>query len=897
MRIPAPALVRLAVALVLLLAVMAAQASPVPAGFEDLVSGQRERVDVRAFGRSAGLWPAWVTLDHIQLEQPEQVLAALDLSAAAQQALRPALSAPLPRDSHLACAHAQPQPGCGWRAPPEDPTHVHAIFDEGDGALLLFPALRWLPRVQHADAGLHALSEQAENALLHQQSLTLSGSGRRYALNAHGSAVLGVDRAGHLGGSWNYARQAWPGQPTRAHGQFDDLYYRHDLARRHYLQAGRMDRRNLASTQGGQFGLGLLPLERFDGLRVGTTQAYVDADAAIDAAPLTVLLARPARVDAFDGERLLQTFYLPAGASDLDTRQFPAGSYDVTLRIHEDGHLARSETLPFARAQDWGEPGLQWFVQGGRQRARHNAAHAGNGALQAGLRLPLARQLGMSLGVAHMADGRYAEVRTGTRHRVGTHDLHAEMGAIIGSDGSRGHQQQLSLRNSASWSLYRQRLRGSRCRAGTAASRDRLGCADALSASLTVPLAGGSLYVGHTRRRTAAQAWYAPAGDNDRWPDVEPATPAVGAPVAQRTRSVQATFSLTGQWRGVSVATRFGAWRQGGDGRDQGLQLGVTLSRLEHSAGTSRLRRIGVEAHQPRHGDAEQRLLLARSWRQEQAGAAREAAAELSVQDNGAADGLLAVRADTPLGHTGAVLTHYRQSHDSGTAYSFSHASALAVSPRGVYWGSATGADAGLAVSVEQADAAGLDGAAAEVQAGANRRQVLHFGQRRLLPLGGYQRHRVEVHDVAGHDHDVAVRVARPGAAHQPFLLPGRVLALPVGVEATFTYIGSARDATGTALTGARILNAAVPRLGHDGGFIAEFPQREAVLYLLLDGRVLQCPLLVREQRSVVQLVGQVACAALAREALPPSIAQQPRVQRLLDESAPVALGLLRGPP
>lgn len=115
----------------------------------------------------------------------------------------------------------------------------------------------------------------------------------------------------------------------------------------------------------GQFGFGLLPLDRFDGVRAGTTQAYRDASADVGAAPLTVLLARQARVDAYDGERLLQTFYLPAGVTDLDTRQFPPGSYDVTLRIHEDGRLLRSETLPFSRTREWGEPGLQWFVQGG----------------------------------------------------------------------------------------------------------------------------------------------------------------------------------------------------------------------------------------------------------------------------------------------------------------------------------------------------------------------------------------------------------------------------------------------------------------------------------------------------------------------------------------------------
>ena len=870
MRIPAPALVRLAVALALLLAALAAQASPVPAGFEDLVTGQRERLDVRAFGRSAGLWPAWVTLDHIQLEDPAPVLAALGLSLSAQQALLPALSAPLPRDSHLACVHAQPQPGCGWRAPSEDLNHVHAIFDEGDSALLLFPALRWLPRGQAASDGLHAPSEQAENALLHQQGLTLSGDGRAYAFNAHGNAALGVLRSGHVGGSWNYARHAWPGQPGRDRFQVDDLYYRHDLARRHYLQVGRMDRRNLASPQGGQFGLGLLPLERFDGVRVGTTQAYVDVDAGAGNAPLTVLLSRPARVDAFDGDRLLQTFYLPPGVSDLDTRRFPAGSYDVTLRIHEDGRLVRSETQPFARGQDWGQPGLQWFVQGGRQRAP--ASDFASSTFQAGLRLPLARQLGMSLGVARIDERRHAELRTGVRHRLGAHDLQAEIGVIAGSDGSRGDQQQLSVRNRASWNLYRQRMRGARSGVQTASDRDRPGCADAVTASLSLPLAGGSLYLGHTRRRS---------GMTER--------PGVPAALAPTSRSVQASFSHTRQWRGMSVSARFGVWRQAGPHHDQGAQLVLTLSRLRHAASGSLLRRVGIDVRQRRHDDPERSLRLAQSWRQEQDGSAREAGAELSAQDTGAADVLLALRSDTPLGHTAAALSHQWRPH--ATAYSLSHGSALALSPRGLFWGSASGADAGVAVSVAQADAAALEGAAAEVQAGAQRRQVLRFGQRRLLPLPGYQRHRVDVHDAAAHLQDADVRVARPGTAHRPFLLPGRVIALPVGVEATYAYIGSARDAAGSALVGARILNAALPPLGQDGGFIAEFAQRQQALYLLLHGQLLHCPLQVREQRSVVLLVGQVACAPLARDALPAAISGQPRVRRLLDEAPPIALG------
>lgn len=875
MRIPAPAVVRLAVALALVLACVAVQAGPVPAGFEDLVSGQRERVEVRAFGRSAGLWPAWVTLDHVQLEQPAQVLAALGVAAPAQQALLPALSLPLPRNSHMACVHGQPQPGCGWRPPPEDPSHVHAIFDEGDSALLLFPALRWLPRALPGSAGLHEPSEQAENALLHQQTLALSGNGGQYALNAHGSATLGVLRSGHVGGNWNYARHAWPGQRARTRFQFDDLYYRHDLARRHYLQAGRMDRRNLASTQGGQFGFGLLPLDRFDGVRAGTTQAYRDASADVGAAPLTVLLARQARVDAYDGERLLQTFYLPAGVTDLDTRQFPPGSYDVTLRIHEDGRLLRSETLPFSRTREWGEPGLQWFVQGGRSRARDLRPASGDSVLQAGLRLPLAEQFGMSLGVSRLGHASHAELRTGLRHRLGGHDLYAEMGAIIGSDGRRGSQQQLSVRNTVSWNLYRQRLRGARCRAHPRSADSASDCADALGASLTIPLTGGSLHLGHTRRRALAPG---------RGPDGS-------------ARSLQASYGLTRQWRSLSIGTRLGAWRQTGSVSDQGLQFSVTFSQLQRAAGASTLRRIGAEARRTQSGDAGQRMLLAHSWRKEQDAGAREMATEISVQDADAVDALLALRTYAPLGQTSAVLSHHRQAHARDTGYSLSHGSALAVSPRGVFWGGAPGADAGVAVSVEYADAGGFEGAAAEVQAGASRRQVLRVGQRRLLPLSGYQRHRVEVQDVSAQAHEASMRVAHPGPAQQPFLLPGRVITLPVGVEATFTYIGNAVDDAGTALAGARILNAAVPRLGADGGFITEFAQREPALYLLQAGRLLHCPLQVREQRSVVLLVGRVACAPMARGALPSSIARQPRVRQLLDDTAPMAQGVPWGGP
>jgi len=164
------------------------------------------------------------------------------------------------------------------------------------------------------------------------------------------------------------------------------------------------------------------------------------------------------------------------------------------------------------------------------------------------------------------------------------------------------------------------------------------------------------------------------------------------------------------------------------------------------------------------------------------------------------------------------------------------------------------------------------------------RRQLLRFGQRRLLPLSTYTLTRAEVQDVSSHDVAAAVRVDGQGSGQNLFLPPGKIWMMPIELDLTYTFIGSAHDDEGIALQGARILNAPLPTLGNDGGFIADFPQRERTLYLLKESRLMECPLQVREQRSVVFLVGAVRCQPLAVDRLPAKIQQQARVQRLLRE-------------
>ncbi|WP_141057404.1 TcfC E-set like domain-containing protein [Stenotrophomonas rhizophila] len=895
MKAHAPALTRLAVALALSLATPLVAARGVPVGFEDLVAGQTEQLDVRLFGRTAGLSPVRVTLESVQLEDPARVLEALDLSPEAQAALLPALSEQLPRNSHLACRYGGGSAGCGYLDPPEDPNTVRALYDEGEGAVRLFVARQWISAEQAADR-FHQVSSNAENAFLHQQTVNFSGGRGYQALTAQGAGALGVLQRGHIAVDWNFNSQQYRGGQRRHDFQFDNAYYRHDLGQQHYLQAGRMDRRNLSSPQGGTFSFSLLPMDRFAGLRVGTTQAYVDAEAAVQALPLTVLLARDARVDAFDGERLLQTFYLQAGINQLDTRRFPFGSYSVTLRIYEDGVLVRSEEAPFDKGGDWTNSSVQWFLQGGRRNERRSDRFDGEMAAMAGLRLPLGRATAITAGVADLGGVSYGELRVDLRHAFATQDIRATFSGLQGSDGSTGQQHQVSYRRRASWNLYQQRMRGKACQFEDDA-RDRLGCADSLSASMALPLAGGSAYVAYTRRQTWSRGRLLGGDIDDPLAGLDPLLP----PWEQRysrepslTRTWQASYNRVQRWQEFSISARVGVWQQQShsslrDGRDRGIFLNLSLTRLQRGDRGTSQRRYSLDVRQPQHARPEINYSAGQTLRQDVEAQYREATVDLRGNNSDRYSAALSAQLQNSIGHTGGTVAHYQQRGRAEMAYSATHSSGLALGRHGFYWGGGLGAEAGLAVQVDDTDDLELTGVAAELQVGGLRRQRLALGERRLLPLPAYQSHRAEVQDASALNSDAAIRVTGVGGSRPVFLSPGRLVQMPVPIEVTYTFIGNARDIAGLPLGGARILNAPVPGTGSNGGFVADFPRRERTLYLLQEDRLLQCPLQVRERRSVVMLVGTVQCEPLGVAQLPAEIRQQARVTRLLQEQALLA--------
>ena len=86
---------------------------------------------------------------------------------------------------------------------------------------------------------------------------------------------------------------------------------------------------------------------------------------AVQATPLSIFLQQPARVDVLVDGRVVTSRIYPAGNRLVETASLPNGSYDVTLRIQEDGRPARLEQRFFTKGSamaPMGQPMFSAFV-------------------------------------------------------------------------------------------------------------------------------------------------------------------------------------------------------------------------------------------------------------------------------------------------------------------------------------------------------------------------------------------------------------------------------------------------------------------------------------------------------------------------------------------------------
>lgn len=860
------------------LASLAHAASAVPPGFEDIVAGHDERVDIRFLGKSLGLFRVFVTPETVRFEDPARLLRVLGSQvdpAADVSMIGDALSRPMARNGNLACAGQAGVNGCGY----VETDSAAVIYDESEGSIELFLSQGWLS-TEKRDQRFREPSSMTESALIHQQTINLSG-GRGYkSLAVSGTGALGVTPSSFIGSSWNFTHTSYS-RSSDSHVQLQDLYYRHDIGSQHYAQAGRMDNRNLASALGGNFGFTMLPIGTFDGVRVGTTLAYVNTEVAERGTPVTLLLPRDSRIDVYRGSELLGTFYMKAGVNSLDTSRFPEGTYPLSLRIFENGVQVRTQTTPFTKTGGGvNSRTRQWFAQAGRpadQGAPDGVAAA------AGVRIPLLREMALTSGVAAVGRHVYNETALEWRHAFALGVLSAGGSFFIGNDGSHGNTQQISFADGVSWSVYRYQMRGAAC-SGPAASYRDIGCYDMLNATVSFPIGNWSAMLGYTYNKSV--------GRSRDWRDNAPDRP-WAAPVARQgdqvSRALQVSLSCSMTWRKVSANLRVGVYanRSAGASNEYGGYVGVTLSMAEpavragHAAAYTS---AGVDVRTDRSSTTTN-YTLDRNWNW-QGDTYREVALGLSGYGTDSLTGTVQGRWNGRYGDVAASVanSYSRDNGGNNPSVTASYSSSFAVARQGVFLGaSASQSDplAGFAVRVGKRDDA--SGMAAEVSSASSTTIKVGFGQRALLPVTAFTPVTTEVSDVAARASAGATSVTEGLGKHTLFMVPGQLALRNVDAKVTYTYVGQAFGAGGMPLSDSVILNGSMPSLDAGGGFIAELDNKERELFMVDGPTLMRCPLHVRRQQDVLMVVGKVRCEVAGPDALPEALRKHARVRKLLE--------------
>lgn len=130
----------------------------VPAGFEALVEGQVEQLELQLFNRNLGVHPVLVQPGRIEFKQPERIAALLVEAGvlASPQELLPLLSQPLPSNSQLACSYGlASEASCGYL----ETEAVAVILDEAGARLQVLLRKDWLPTNEASALRLHTPSE------------------------------------------------------------------------------------------------------------------------------------------------------------------------------------------------------------------------------------------------------------------------------------------------------------------------------------------------------------------------------------------------------------------------------------------------------------------------------------------------------------------------------------------------------------------------------------------------------------------------------------------------------------------------------------------------------------------------------------------------------------------
>lgn len=849
----------------------------VPAGFEELTQGQDLWIEVSLYGKSLGLYEANINLEHVVFLKPTELTETVkqqfndDPALGAQ--LIAALAQPLPRNGNLACSSNGDAPSCDYL----DTKTVSIIYDENNARANLFLNRQYLPK-KVADTGFYHATAESENALVHQQNLNFVADKNFQSLSLQGNGSLGVTESGFLNIDWAYLAQRY-GHASNQKVDVNNAYFRQDFLKRIYLQAGMMDSRDIFGNAGGNINLSQLPIGKIRGLRAGSTMAWINQPQASRGTPVAVFLSRNARIDAYRGGKLLSSFYLNAGAQELDTRTFPNGSYTVTLRIFEDNQLVRTEEVPFTNIGAGPLNNFQWFLQAGNE-VESDTRRPGKDrqVVQGGLRIPLGNELSLTAGGALLSEASYWEGAMDWSHGFNSGPLDgvltSRLSFLAGSDGVRGNIQQLSYNDGFSLSFYRSAISVPGCDS-QGGNSGFSGCYQSTNLMFSVPVAQWYANVGYSLNSNEGQYRYRrelPAIDENYQG---------GAPwervytTRSRSHTWQAGISRSLAFNDININTGISAFMRndsGWQGTDKGGFLTVSLSFSNRGVGstTTSNTSVGASYQNSQRGDG-QISYNANYNRYLGESGQNELGASLSGINSQTMTAATYARADGQYGNGSLALSdaYDRAENRHNFSSSGSYTSSFLIDRAGISWGRWGDGRPASAITVGVDAAEESQTALVNVSVDGSSKTDIRSSSRALFTVPGYQQTTFDINESLNVPAGISSEIRRGAGTRTAFMVPGKVLRRNVEVTSRYTWLGRMLDEQGKPLISGIPLNVLSWTPLGEGGFSLETTKPMSQLYLMRGSQFYQCTMKVQALRDVVRYVGNTRCAGVTMASIP----------------------------
>ena len=474
-------------------------ASSAPPGFEFLNDVQSTVADFYYGDRYVASLPITYTPTTITINNPEQLIGRLP-NIARPAIIQSSLSGEIPSNPAARCVGRRAT-NCGQL----NPEIAGVIYDPGRFRVDVFVAE---PYLLTRTINRSRFLPESENGFGLVQGLSFNNSGTfnsdddQSDYNIQGNTVAGWKDT-HFVSDWDQSKD---------NGfAVDTAFLARDVQGYQY-GAGYLDSDSILTSE-------FVSSARLLGIKFGTSQSSRIDSANVTATPLTFFASSRGRIEVLRDNRLIYATQVNAGSQEIDTSNFPAGSYQVTVKVYNGSTLAQEFTRLFVKSVRLPPSDeLLWFFEAGDMTNRTNDTtlpeRSGDWQARGGTSLRLAERASLMMTGTAIQDEHLFESEL---YYQGDGWYTAGTGAW-GSKGAKGFALEANtVIQNITANYYYRRFWNDEYQAPTENNIVLLGPAfESRSLTFTAPLFEGNLSLSHnynrddadTTSRTDAVSWF-----------------------------------------------------------------------------------------------------------------------------------------------------------------------------------------------------------------------------------------------------------------------------------------------------------------------------------------------------------------------------------------------------